>query len=130
MAYTNSGIQLGLIFALPYASTYSSMDGLQLDDSSREKMVVSQNSHNLIAQHGYSTNPTYSTATSKPHYIPTNQQEAQLPDVSRRRLLPWGFSLLGYTILIAGITAVIMGAALGGGLGGAIAVVANSKKPS
>ncbi|KAK6368111.1 hypothetical protein LTS17_009851 [Exophiala oligosperma] len=106
------------------------MDGLQVDDSSREKISASTDSHKMILPQSY---PSESSTSQNPQYptYPQHMQTSPLyenPEPVRtpeKLQMPWGLSLRGYTFLIIGITAVVMAAALGGGLGGAIAAVAN-----
>lgn len=107
------------------------MDGLQVDDSSREKMYMSNDSSKMVAPNSYPIN-TPTSQYQPPHpqptqTLPTYQNDAPMP---QRPQMPWGLSLRAYTFLIIGITAVVLGAALGGGLGGAIAAVANDNKSS
>ena len=56
-----------------------------------------------------------------------HQPAAAGAHVQPQRRNPWGLSPLAFGLLVGGITAVIMAAALGGGIGGALASC-NSKK--
>ncbi|KAK4945592.1 hypothetical protein LTR10_015211 [Elasticomyces elasticus] len=103
------------------------MDGLQVDTSPREK-ASAQDTHKFVAPQ---TQPagTYVTSPYTPEsngYTPAPQYESKPSTPDRRRgLLPCGLSLLAYTILVAAVTAIIIGAAVGGGLGGALASKSN-----
>ncbi|KAK5272405.1 hypothetical protein LTR99_001797 [Exophiala xenobiotica] len=107
------------------------MDGLQVDDSHREKAYVPNDSNKMLAPHSYSIDTSTSTSPYQPPHpqtlptLPTYQSEDRTP---QRPRMPWGLSLGAYTILIIGITAVIMGAALSGGLGGALAAKSSDNK--
>ncbi|KAI1612007.1 hypothetical protein EDD36DRAFT_465854 [Exophiala viscosa] len=104
------------------------MDGLEVDTSPREKTSAAQDSHKFVAPQiqpaGTYVSSPYSPESNA--YTPAPQYESPPSTPNRRRsLLPCGLSILAYTILVAAVTAVIIGAAVGGGLGGALASKSN-----
>ncbi|KIW16699.1 hypothetical protein PV08_03887 [Exophiala spinifera] len=101
------------------------MDGLQVDDTSREKTYASTDSHKMILPQSYASESSPSQYPPYPQHMQTSPLYEEGKPIQQRPRMPWGLSLRGYTFLIIGITAVVMAAALGGGLGGAIAAVAN-----
>ncbi|KIX09398.1 uncharacterized protein Z518_00477 [Rhinocladiella mackenziei CBS 650.93] len=97
------------------------MDGLQLDDSHRDNGYAPTYSDKVVS----SSSPSHTSTT--PIVLPQHDvynapvaPDAPTPQSPRRRL-PWGLSILAYTLLIAVITFLITAGAVGGALGGVLA---------
>lgn len=85
------------------------MDGLQVDESAREKTFVPPEQEKIPAPE-----------KPLPVVYSDESSDTQRPQPSSSRL-PWGLSVLAYTFFVAGLTFLICGAGFGGALGGVVA---------
>lgn len=90
------------------------MDGLEVTEPSREKMLASQHTNPGLVQR---------SATDYPYTTPVPYQE---PPERWRSRLPCGLSVIAYTLLVGSVCIIIVGAGMGGGIG----AVARSKDTS
>ena len=78
--------------------------------------------HYASAEDGLEVNPyrnEYATA-HEPQYQTEKPRDALIEARPRGARLPFGLTSTRYTILVAGMTALIVGAAVGGGVGGSL----------
>ncbi|EXJ90458.1 hypothetical protein A1O1_03560 [Capronia coronata CBS 617.96] len=86
------------------------MDGLQIDDRPHEKSYFSGGHDKMVA-------PDKVMTAAYPYEPVDSQPGEPQPSASR---LPWRLSVLAYTLVVAGVTLLICGAAFGGALGGVV----------
>ncbi len=103
------------------------MDGLQIANNSPEKEAVLNNRDTDKYPHAQTSSYNPSTANSQPlapdyhqHASPQIHDDKPLTSKSRNRI-PFGLSIIAYSLLVAAVILIICGAGFGGALGAVVA---------